>query len=175
MKEKEKEKKQKDKINDIKNINSNINNLNDLEGTYISNSPDDTILLGEKIAKLLTPTSCICLNGELGCGKTLIISSICKTLNTFQNISSPTFSIVNEYTYIKENTEKKIFHFDVYRLKDIEDYINNIGMSYFDEGICLIEWGNMIKDILPQNTIYIDFSKDMEKENKRYIHIYKEV
>ena len=81
-------------------------------------------------------------------------------------ISSPTFTIVNEYS-------NNIFHFDVYRIKDESEFINSIGDEYFDRGICVIEWADIIKNILPRRTIFIDITKDEILENIRNVHIWR--
>ena len=85
------------------------------------------------------------------------------------DVSSPTFTIVNEYTP-KTNYENvdKIFHFDVYRLESSEDFENSVGLDYFNSGLCILEWGEIIKDILPANTIYISITRsDENNENER--------
>jgi tRNA threonylcarbamoyladenosine biosynthesis protein TsaE len=85
-------------------------------------------------------------NGEMGAGKTTLIKSICKNLGIIDEVSSPTFSLVNEY---KTLNGKTIYHFDFYRIKSINEAYD-IGIEeYFESGnICLIEWPNMIEDIL---------------------------
>ena len=80
---------------------------------------------------------------------------IAEYFNIQQDVSSPTFTIVNEYITDKLN----IYHFDVYKIKSIEEFEETIGLDYFDTGLSIIEWGNIVKDILPKNTIYIDIEK----------------
>lgn len=82
-------------------------------------------------------------------------------------ISSPTFTIVNEY--ITKNLN--IYHFDVYRLSDIDEFFAIGGEEYFEKGTCIIEWGEMIEELLPKDYIKIDFSRDLENENVRNIKI----
>lgn len=136
--------------------------------TFICNNETETKLLAKNIASSLKNTDILVLNGELGAGKTVFMSGIASYFNIESQVSSPTFTIVNEYT---TNDNKKIFHFDVYRLEDSNEFINKIGTDYFDEGISIIEWGNIIKDILPKKTIYIDIKKDKENINKRIFEI----
>ena len=82
-------------------------------------------------------------------------------------ISSPTFTIVNEY-----DTDKfKIFHFDVYRLSDVDEFYAIGGEEYFEQGVSIIEWGEMIKEALPEKFINITFQRDLENENIRKIKI----
>ena len=80
-------------------------------------------------------------------------------------ISSPTFNIVNEYS----SNNIHIYHFDVYRLSDIDEFYAIGGDEYFDKGICLIEWGELILDALPKSYLSIKFEKDLKLENTRYL------
>lgn len=121
---------------------------------YISKNIQDTKNIAAKLLKYLENNNVIVFSGPLGVGKTLLINEICKSLGA-DDIHSPTFTIVNEYL---GKNNKKIFHFDVYRLKDSNDFLNSIGDEYFTDGICLIEWGEKIKDILPKNTIYVNMN-----------------
>lgn len=89
--------------------------------------------------------------------------------NLDDEISSPTFTIVNEY----RNKDISIFHFDVYRLNNEDDFFDIGGNEYFGEGLCIIEWGEIIKPALPPDTIYINFERTAENENERIITIKK--
>ena len=153
----------KEKISNI--FKSNI----EFDYTYTSNSINDTITLAKEIAKYLKQGIVISLNGELGAGKTLFMQGIAEFFNIQDQISSPTFTIVNEYI----TNENSIFHFDVYRLENSDEFLDSIGTEYFSDGICVIEWGNIIQDILPKNTINIDISKDEIDENKRYLKLWR--
>lgn len=82
-------------------------------------------------------------------------------------ISSPTFTIVNQYS--KNNLN--IYHFDVYRLEDSSEFYEIGGEEYFDNGICIIEWGELIQDALPKEYIKIDFSRDLKNENERILNV----
>ena len=82
-------------------------------------------------------------------------------------ISSPTFTIVNEYN----KDDINIYHFDVYRLEDSSEFYAIGGDEYFDKGICLVEWGELIQDALPKEYIKIDFSRNEIDENKRVLNI----
>jgi tRNA threonylcarbamoyladenosine biosynthesis protein TsaE len=119
-----------------------------------------------KIAGKLGPKDIIVLTGDLGSGKTKFTEGILKYFGLEDEISSPTFTIVNEY--ISKN--QKIFHFDVYRLEDVDEFYAIGGEEYFDKGICLIEWGEQIKDALPINYKKITFSRDLEHENMRVLN-----
>lgn len=140
------------------------------EHSYTSNNIDDTILLAKAFAKNIQKSDILVLNGELGTGKTVFMSGIAKYFNIENQISSPTFTIVNEY--ILQNSDK-IFHFDVYRLEDEIDFLDSIGTEYFFTGICIIEWGNIIQNILPKKAIFIDISKDDKDYNKRYFKVWR--
>lgn len=134
---------------------------------YISNSEKDTIELGKKIASQLQIGDIIILSGDLGSGKTKLTEGILTYFNLQDEISSPTFTIVNEY-----DTEKiKIFHFDVYRLADVDEFFAIGGEEYFEKGASIIEWGEMIEDYIPQRYLKLEFSRDNVNENQRLINI----
>jgi tRNA threonylcarbamoyladenosine biosynthesis protein TsaE len=163
---------------DKENLEKNIQELFYKKDTcfdinYTSTCSDYTKELGIVMAKYLCISDIIVLNGELGSGKTVFVSGIAKYFEIENQVSSPTFTIVNEYTSKKNNNNLKIFHFDVYRIKSIDEFEADVGTDYFYNGICLIEWGDIIKEILPKNTIYIDISKDSENENIRNFHIWR--
>ncbi len=100
-------------------------------------------------------------------GKTKFVQGILKYFGLENEISSPTFTIVNEYHAKKVN----IYHFDVYRLADIDEFYAMGGEEYFEKGICLIEWGEMIESILPPEYIKITFKKNEENTEYREIEI----
>ncbi len=133
----------------------------------ISNSENETKKIAKKIAGQLKQGDIIVLEGELGTGKTKFTEGILEYFNLQDEISSPTFTIVNEYI----SDKVKIFHFDVYRLEDVDEFYAIGGEEYFDKGISLIEWGEMIKDALPNKFIHVKFSRDLENENQRIITI----
>lgn len=108
----------------------------------------------------------VILSGELGSGKTKFTEGFLSYWNLEDEISSPTFTIVNEYC--KNNTN--IYHFDVYRLEDLDEFYAIGGTEYFDKGICIIEWGELIEPILSKY-IKINISKDNNNLNIRYINI----
>lgn len=95
----------------------------------------------------------ILFNGEMGVGKTTLIKEICKVLGVQDNITSPTFSLVNEYKTLKETS---IYHFDFYRIKNEEEALD-IGIEdyFYGDNWCLIEWPDNIKNLLPLNTVKI--------------------
>ena len=135
----------------------------------ISNSPEETIELGKKIAANLKKGDVIVLTGDLGSGKTKLTEGILTYFGLEKEISSPTFTIVNEYY----TTNLNIYHFDVYRLEEEEEFLAIGGEEYFDKGACIIEWGEMIENMLPQNYTKIIFTRDLENEKLRKITIKK--
>ena len=134
---------------------------------FISNNEKDTVNLALKIAPHLKNGDVIVLSGELGCGKTKFTGGILRYFGLENEISSPTFTIVNEYHKDSVN----IYHFDVYRLSDVEEFYAIGGEEYFSNGICIIEWGEIIKEALPKDYLKLNFSKMEENDNKRVIDI----
>ena len=137
--------------------------------TYISKNEQDTIQFARNYAKTLKPGDIIVLTGELGSGKTKFVQGILENFNLADEISSPTFTIVNEYTSDNIN----IYHFDVYRLADSDEFYAIGGEEYFSKGICLIEWGELIEDILPKPYTKIVFTKKNDDTNCRELQINK--
>ncbi len=134
---------------------------------YLSKSENDTLKLGYILAKYMTKSTVITLNGELGSGKTVLVKGIGNYFDIQSEISSPTFTIVNEY----DTSKFPIYHFDVYRLNDMYTFLETIGTDYFLNGACVIEWGEMLDELLPRNTIHIDFEK--KDNNIRKIIIWR--
>lgn len=128
----------------------------------ISNSEEETKKIAENIASQLKKGDIIVLTGDLGSGKTKFVEGILTYFGKEDEISSPTFTIVNEY-----DASEKIFHFDVYRLEDIDEFYAIGGEEYFEKGICLIEWGEIIENILPNRYLKIVFERNIENETKR--------
>ena len=135
--------------------------------TYITKSEQDTIDFAENFAKNLKVGDIVVLSGELGSGKTKFVQGVLKYFGLENEISSPTFTIVNEYNAKNIN----IYHFDVYRLADSDEFYAMGGDEYFTKGICLIEWGEIIEDILPKPYIKIIFGKDNENFDYRELKI----
>ena len=119
---------------------------------YTSRSVEDTMELAENLESEKFPGMVICLDGELGSGKTAFVKGFAKALGLNETITSPTFSLVKEYL----NGEMPLFHMDVYRLDDTND---EFGLSDYlnQDGVCIIEWPEMIKDQLPEERLDIKF------------------
>lgn len=120
------------------------------------NSLPDTLTLGRKIGNYLNSGDIICLIGKLGTGKTHLTKGIAEGLGIKDTITSPTFTIVNEYT-----GRLKLYHFDVYRVND-PDEIDNLGFDeyIFGDGVCVIEWADYIKELIPAEYLSIEIKKD---------------
>lgn len=134
---------------------------------FISHSENDTIEFAKSFAEKLNKHSIIVLSGDLGSGKTKFTEGILKYFELDDEISSPTFTIVNEY----DAKDVMIFHFDLYRLEDIDEFYAIGGEEYLQNGICIFEWGEMIESILPKGYIKITFSRDSENEEFRKLKI----
>ena len=134
---------------------------------FSSNSINDTLMLGKNLASLLKKGDLVVLSGELGAGKTKFTEGFLKFFNLEDEISSPTFNIVNEY----KKDDISIYHFDVYRLEDSSEFYEIGGDEYFENGICLIEWGELIDDAIPKDHLKIQISKSDENDNVRIINI----
>lgn len=135
---------------------------------FISKSESDTLNFAKQLASKLDKKDIVVLTGELGSGKTKFTEGFLGFFGLEEEISSPTFTIVNEY-----NSESglNIYHFDVYRLSDTEEFYAIGGEEYFENGICIIEWGELILDALPKDYIHITFEKNPDNENERLLKI----
>ncbi|MGG7076422.1 tRNA (adenosine(37)-N6)-threonylcarbamoyltransferase complex ATPase subunit type 1 TsaE [Clostridium sardiniense] len=131
------------------------------------NSIEETTNLGVALGKLLNSGDIICLTGDLGTGKTHITKGISRGLGITDNITSPTFTIVNEY----DSGRLKLYHFDVYRVSDPDEiYVIGFDDYIFGDGVSIIEWANYIEEILPSDYLHIYIQKDLTKgENYRKI------
>lgn len=125
-----------------------------------TNSPEETLEFGRKFGTQAKPGQVYTLVGDLGVGKTLFTQGFAKGLGITEPISSPTFTIVQEY----EEGRLPFYHFDVYRIGDIEE-MDEIGYEDYisGEGVSLIEWSNLIEEILPEERTEILIEKDLEK------------
>ena len=120
----------------------------------------DTYELGEKIGQMAKPGMVISLTGDLGVGKTVFTQGLAKGLGIEEPVNSPTFTIVQVY----EKGRLPLYHFDVYRIGDIEE-MDEIGYEdyFYGEGVCLIEWADLIREILPEQVCRVTIEKDLEK------------
>ncbi|MGM9632234.1 MAG: tRNA (adenosine(37)-N6)-threonylcarbamoyltransferase complex ATPase subunit type 1 TsaE [Eubacteriales bacterium] len=140
---------------------------------FITNSPEETESVGEGLARLLgsdaSLPSFIALYGDLGVGKTAFVRGFARVFSPNALVRSPTFALVNEYP----SKERRLFHFDMYRITD-EDDLYSIGYyDYLDGGsLCLVEWSENIPYAIPKEHIEVNISKpDLEIPDKRLIKI----
>jgi tRNA threonylcarbamoyladenosine biosynthesis protein TsaE len=123
-----------------------------MEYKYVSRSEEDTLELAENIESEKFPGMVICLNGELGSGKTVFVKGFAKALGISDTVTSPTFNLVKEYN----SGEMNLYHMDVYRLEDgnrefgLNDYLNQ-------DAVVIIEWPEMIEDQLPEERLDVTF------------------
>ena len=125
-------------------------------------SEDETIELAQNIESEKFPNMVICLEGDLGSGKTVFAKAFAKANGINENITSPTFNIIKEY-----DGELKLYHMDVYRLSDVKQ---DLGITeYFTKrGVCIIEWSDLIEDILPKNRLDIRI-KIIDEDTRQFI------
>jgi len=138
-------------------------------GTFITKSLDETKELAAKIAEEISGGNVIALIGDLGTGKTAFAQGFAKAMGIKEAVGSPTFKLISEY----EGKKSWLYHIDCYRLKNAQQFMNIGGEDYLapDKGITLIEWADIIKEILPNNTIVINFKRIIGKSNHREIII----
>lgn len=127
---------------------------------YNSFSPEDTFKIARDLGMKVNAGDVICLIGDLGVGKTLFSQGIARGLGIKENVNSPTFTIVQEYN----DGRIPLYHFDVYRIEDSEE-MAEVGFDdlIYGDGICLIEWANLISDILPEHYIRVTIEKDLNR------------
>ena len=123
-------------------------------------SEKDTFELGRKIGEQAGPGQIYTLDGDLGVGKTVFTKGLARGLGIREPVNSPTFTIVQEY----RDGRLPLYHFDVYRIEDPEE-MEEIGYDdyFFGEGVCLIEWAEKIRELLPEKVIRITIEKQLEK------------
>lgn len=125
-----------------------------------SESPQDTAMLGELLGQAASPGQIYTLTGDLGAGKTVFTQGFAKGLGIEEPVNSPTFTILQIY----EGGRLPFYHFDVYRIADVEE-MEEIGYEdcFYGEGVCLIEWADLIEEILPEHIVPVTIEKSLEK------------
>ncbi len=125
-----------------------------------TNGPEETFALGKELGEKAAAGEVYCLNGDLGVGKTVFTQGFARGLGIEGPVNSPTFTIVQEY----DEGRLVLYHFDVYRIGDVEE-MDEIGYEdcFYGDGVCLIEWSNLIEEILPEKVTSITIEKDLEK------------
>ena len=125
-----------------------------------THDPEETFEVGRTIGMNAKPGQIYTLTGDLGVGKTVFTQGVAAGLGITEPVNSPTFTIIQEY----EDGRLPFYHFDVYRIGDLEE-MEEIGYDdyFFGQGICLIEWAELIEEILPEKRIEVTIEKDLEK------------
>lgn len=138
---------------------------------FESFSPEDTFRFGKELGEKATQGDIYCLKGDLGVGKTVFTKGLAEGLEIYEHITSPTFTIVNVY-----DGRMPFYHFDVYRIADPEE-MYEIGYEemFYSNGVCLVEWAELIQELIPKNAVWIEIEKDFSKgEDYRKITINSE-
>ena len=125
-----------------------------------TNSASETYELGVEVGKNASPGQVYALIGDLGVGKTVFIQGVAKGLGIDEPVNSPTFTIVQVY----DSGRLPFYHFDVYRIGDVEE-MEEIGYEeyFFGEGVCFVEWANLVDEIMPEETTWVTIEKDLGK------------
>lgn len=126
-----------------------------------THSPEETYKVGYDLGNSAEKGQIFCMSGDLGVGKTVFTQGFAAGLGVEDNVNSPTFTIVQEY----EDGRIPLYHFDVYRISDVSE-MDEIGYEeyFYGEGICLIEWAEIIEDILPEDVTWITIEKSMDED-----------
>lgn len=134
---------------------------------FVSHSTQETEQFGEEVAKSLRGGDVLAFTGSLGMGKTAFTRGLARGLGCRGRVTSPTFTIVNEY-----DGKTPLFHFDMYRLGS-SDELFDIGWNDYlaHGGVCAVEWSERVSDALPDDTIYVDIARGEEDENTRTITV----
>lgn len=123
-------------------------------------SMEDTFELGKQFGAAAKEGAVFCLSGDLGTGKTVFTQGFAAGMEIAEPVNSPTFTIVQEY----DSGRLPLYHFDVYRISDIEE-MDEIGCDdyFFGRGVCLVEWAELVREIIPDNAVWITIRKDLDK------------
>ncbi len=124
-------------------------------------SPEETYELGKRIGKKIQSGQIVCLDGDLGVGKTIFTQGVAAGLDITESVNSPTFTIVQVY----DEGRLPLYHFDVYRIGDPEE-MYEIGYEeyFFGNGVCLIEWSTLIEELIPETAAKVIIEKDLSKD-----------
>ena len=124
-----------------------------------SRSAEETFAFGKRLGEAALPGQVICLNGDLGVGKTVFTQGFAAGLGIIEPVNSPTFTILQEYL----EGRLPFYHFDVYRIADIEE-MEEIGYEYcfYGNGVCLIEWAELIQELIPKEAVQVRIEKNLD-------------
>ena len=125
-----------------------------------THSEEETLRLGRRLAQKAEPGQVFSLVGDLGVGKTVLTKGMAEGLGITEPVSSPTFTIIQIY----EEGRLPFYHFDVYRISCLEE-MDEIGYEdyFYGDGVCLVEWANLVEELMPEHTVWITIEKDLEK------------
>lgn len=124
--------------------------------------PKETEALGEKLGRAAKAGQIFCLSGDLGAGKTVFTKGFAKGLDIADHVTSPTFAIVNEY-----EGRLPLYHFDVYRISCVEEMEDTGYEEYFyGKGVCLVEWAELVKELIPGDAVWITIERDYTKADE---------
>ena len=133
---------------------------------YLSHSPEETEQLGEQLGRTLRPGSVVAYRGDLGMGKTAFTRGLARGLGCTCRVTSPTFTIVNEYS-----GALPLFHFDMYRLDSSDDLFDIGWEDYLSRGgVCAVEWSERVEDALPDDALWVSIARG-DGENDRIITV----
>ncbi len=133
---------------------------------YLSHSPEETEQLGEQLGRTLRPGSVVAYRGDLGMGKTAFTRGLARGLGCTCRVTSPTFTIVNEYS-----GALPLFHFDMYRLDSSDDLFDIGWEDYLSRGgVCAVEWSERVEDALPEDALWVSIARG-DGENDRIITV----
>ena len=131
--------------------------------TFEINNIEELSKVSDLLLDWREKSNIIAFYGTMGAGKTTLVKNLCQKLGVSDEVNSPTFALVNEY---QTETFDSIFHFDFYRIKSLEE-VFDIGYEdyFYGEGVCLVEWAELVKDLIPQDAIWITVEKDYSKDD----------
>lgn len=137
--------------------------------TFDSYSENDTKAFAQNLGCKAQPGEVYCLSGDLGSGKTVFAKGFAIGLGINDNITSPTFTIINHYY-----GRLQLYHFDLYRIKSVEE-MYDLGFEeyFYGNGVCLIEWAEIMEQIIPDDSVWITIHKDTENSSHRIIEVLK--
>jgi tRNA threonylcarbamoyladenosine biosynthesis protein TsaE len=136
-----------------------------MENEFVTTSPEETIARGKEFMDLLQPGDVVCLQGDLGAGKTHFVKGMAQALNLDQHeVSSPTFTLINEY-----GGEPPLYHFDCYRMESPREALE-IGIEeyFYGNGVCVIEWPERIESLIPSNAIWISI-EESDRNTRKFV------
>lgn len=132
---------------------------------YLTKSTEETSKIGEQLGKLVDIGNIICLSGDLGAGKTAFTKGIAKGLGVEDYVTSPTYTIINEY-----EGRLPLYHFDVYRLNDVEEmYELGYEEYFFGDGVVVLEWADIVKEIIPKERLWITILNSKGDDSREII------